>query len=69
MMDRIFGRKIELEPEPAPEGMTTADARGVDHYQQMLRTAPPDVIERAHVEAFERLTPAQLDLGGVDLLE
>ena len=62
LMDRILGRKVELEKAPVPAGMTIADARAVDRYQQMLRTAPTDVIERAHVEAFERLTPAQLDL-------
>ncbi|MGR0320357.1 hypothetical protein [Agromyces sp. ZXT2-3] len=27
-----------------------------------MRTAPQDVLEQAHVEAFERLTPTQLDL-------
>ena len=62
MIDRIFGRKVELESEPVPVGVSIADARAVDSYQRMLRNAPPDVIERAHVEAFERLTPAQLDL-------
>ncbi|MDQ0577163.1 hypothetical protein [Agromyces albus] len=62
MIDRIFGRKVELESEPVPVGVPIADARAVDRYQRMLRTAPPEVIERAHVEAFERLTPAQLDL-------
>ncbi|QEO13082.1 hypothetical protein FLP10_00605 [Agromyces intestinalis] len=61
-IDRIFGRKVELDTEALPAGATIGDARAVERYQRMLRTAPPDVIERAHVEAFERLTPAQLDL-------
>jgi len=28
----------------------------------MLRTAPPDGIENVHVQAFDKLTPAQLDI-------
>lgn len=62
LMERIFGRKVELEPEPAPAGIPQRDASAVERYEQLLRTAPDDVLEQAHVEAFERLTPAQLDL-------
>lgn len=35
------------------------DQAAIDRYRYMLRTAPPDDIERAHAEAFERLTPEQ----------
>ena len=35
------------------------DQQAIDRYRYMLRTAPPDDIERAHAEAFERLTPEQ----------
>lgn len=35
------------------------DQQAVDRYRYLLRTAPPDDIERAHEEAFERLTPEQ----------
>ena len=35
------------------------DQQAIERYQYMLRTAPPDDIERAHEEAFERLTPEQ----------
>jgi hypothetical protein len=31
----------------------------IERYRYMLRTAPPDDIERAHAEAFEQLTPEQ----------
>lgn len=61
-LDRIMGRRLDLEPEPRPAGATTDDLRAVDRYDRLLRTADPATIERAHVEAFERLTPAQLDL-------
>lgn len=35
------------------------DQQAVERYQYVLRTAPPDDIERAHAEAFARLTPEQ----------
>jgi len=42
---------------------TDADASGDDQaiarYRYMLKTAPPEVIEQAHAEAFARLTPDQ----------
>lgn len=35
------------------------DQQALERYRYMLRTAPPDDIERAHEEAFEQLTPEQ----------
>ena len=35
------------------------DQTAIERYRYLLRTAPPDDIERAHEEAFARLTPAQ----------
>ena len=35
------------------------DQQAVERYRYMLRTAPPDDVERAHAEAFEKLTPEQ----------
>lgn len=35
------------------------DQQALDRYRYMLRTAPPDDIERAHEEAFAQLTPDQ----------
>jgi hypothetical protein len=35
------------------------DQRAIDRYRYMLRTAPPDDVERAHAEAFAQLTPEQ----------
>ncbi len=45
-------------PGQAP---TTADqdAQAIARYQYLLRTAPPDQLEKAHKEAFEALTPQQ----------
>jgi hypothetical protein len=35
------------------------DQQAIERYRYMLHTAPPDDIERAHAEAFARLTPDQ----------
>jgi hypothetical protein len=35
------------------------DKQALERYRYMLRTAPPDAIERAHEEAFAELTPDQ----------
>jgi hypothetical protein len=43
------------------------DAAAVERYRYLLRTAPPDDLERAHAEAFERLTPQQRAIVRQDL--
>ena len=35
------------------------DQQAIERYRYMLRTAPPDDVERAHAEAFAQLTPDQ----------
>ena len=35
------------------------DQRAIERYRYLLQTAPPEDIERAHEEAFGRLTPEQ----------
>lgn len=44
--------------EPAAAAPLT-DEQALQRYRYMLATAPPEDIERAHQEAFERLTPEQ----------
>lgn len=47
---------------PAPQHAgagADADRAAIAKYQYMLRTAPPEDMERAHTEAFARLTPQQ----------
>jgi hypothetical protein len=39
--------------------MTMTDDQALARYRYMLATAPPEDIERAHEEAFARLTPDQ----------
>ncbi len=42
-----------------PNRPQNADEQAVARYRYMLQTAPPEDIERAHEEAFARLTPEQ----------
>ena len=35
------------------------DRQAIERYRYMLRTAPPEAIERAHEEAFAQLSPEQ----------
>ena len=45
---------------PRPGGAAKdPDEAAVERYRYMLRTAPPETIEQAHAEAFEKLTPEQ----------
>ncbi|TGJ96064.1 hypothetical protein DLJ96_09810, partial [Actinotalea fermentans ATCC 43279 = JCM 9966 = DSM 3133] len=47
-------------PPPAPTGPgRSEDDVAIDRYRYLLRTAPPEAVEQAHAEAFERLTPEQ----------
>ncbi|MDN4614113.1 hypothetical protein P5G50_06565 [Leifsonia sp. F6_8S_P_1B] len=62
IVDRIFGRRLDLETPPPPTGTTRADAEAVAQYERMLASSSAKTIERVHVEAFERLSPQQLDL-------
>jgi len=45
-------------PRHSSQGSSDASA-AVARYAYLLRTAPPEQLERLHREAFERLTPAQ----------
>lgn len=41
--------------------LSTDDARAVADYRRFVSEAPRDTIEKAHVEAFEKLSPEQFD--------
>jgi hypothetical protein len=66
-LDRLLGRSAERESRPrrhasasspaAAGGLT--DDQALARYRYLVRTAPPEAIERAHEEAFARLTPEQ----------
>ena len=52
-------------PQPAPAGQPATPVEpdpneaAIARYRYLLRTAPPEDVERAHAEAFAQLTPAQ----------
>ena len=52
--DQSRGRTYEGRRMEASE-----DEQALARYRYMLKTAPPETIEQAHVEAFARLTPQQ----------
>ena len=64
-LDRIFGRDERPEPTDdrqraaGPAGARSPDEIALERYRYMLRTAPPEDIERAHEEAFAALSPDQ----------
>ncbi|MFT4470613.1 hypothetical protein ACMX2H_11975 [Arthrobacter sulfonylureivorans] len=45
--------------QPGPAAGRDADEAAIAKYKYMLHTAPPQDMERAHAEAFARLTPQQ----------
>jgi hypothetical protein len=64
LLDRLLGREERPRqawnaPGPQAEPAQTDDERAIERYRYMLRTAPPEQVEQAHAEAFEKLTPQQ----------
>lgn len=65
----LFSRLLQIDEDRAPrrrapvsvrpQGAASADQRAIERYRYMIQTAPPETIEQAHQEAFERLTPEQ----------
>lgn len=64
----LFSRLLRNESEegssprhraPVRPSGSSDDQRAIERYRYMIQTAPPETIERAHQEAFERLTPEQ----------
>ncbi|KNX36614.1 hypothetical protein [Luteipulveratus halotolerans] len=45
--------------QPPQQQPADADQQAVQRYEYLLRTAPPEQIEKAHEQAFAQLTPAQ----------
>ena len=53
------GPQQERPRRQTPGASMSEDERAIARYEYMLKTAPPEEIEKAHAEAFERLTPEQ----------
>ncbi|MHC5795660.1 hypothetical protein ACVXZ4_05820 [Lacisediminihabitans sp. FW035] len=61
--DRLFGREEQAAPHrPAAAKPRSEDEIAVERYEYLLRTAPPETIEKVHTEAFSKLTPQQRDI-------
>ena len=52
----LFGRRGDANPAP---DQGSPDEQALARYRYMLQSAPPEDIERAHEEAFAKLTPEQ----------
>jgi len=60
ILDRLFGQKGPYESRDAQRAPgDSPDEQALQRYRYLVRTAPPEAIEAAHREAFERLTPEQ----------
>jgi hypothetical protein len=55
---KLLGIETTRLAPPRPPG-PPSDEQALERYRYMLRTAPPETIEQAHQEAFEKLTPDQ----------
>ncbi|MFM9918647.1 hypothetical protein [Lacisediminihabitans sp. H27-G8] len=61
--DRLFGREDQAATKrPAAANRRSDDEIAVERYEYLLRTAPPETIEKVHTEAFSKLTPQQRDI-------
>ncbi|MCU1422401.1 MAG: hypothetical protein JWN36_2052 [Microbacteriaceae bacterium] len=61
--DRLLGREDQPPAAPAPRQRQRSDDEiAVERYEYLLRTAPPETIEKVHAEAFAKLTPEQRDI-------
>ena len=58
LLDR-FREGAGMQRSPGAGGVPFSDEQAIERYRYMLRTAPPEMIEQAHAEAFARLTPEQ----------
>jgi hypothetical protein len=62
-LDKIFGTSSDdtqrTAPPAVPTKTLTDDERALERYRYLIRTAPPETIEKVHAEAFARLTPEQ----------
>ena len=62
MLRRLFGGdepRQQSSQAMRRSRQMSPDEQAVDRYRYLLRTAPPETIEEAHTEAFNKLTPEQ----------
>ena len=60
LFDRAFGDdRAQQTPPPARPDSRTPDEIAVERYRYLLKTAPPEAIERVHAEVFAKLSDEQ----------
>ena len=59
LFDRLRDGMGVQRPTSPERSEGSPDEQAIARYRYMLRTAPPEVIEEAHAEAFAKLTPEQ----------
>lgn len=69
IFDRLFGSDkappaIPVSGQRTGQDEAATDEQAIERYRYMLRTAPPETVEQAHVEAFAKLTPEQRRIVG-----
>ncbi|MFJ2618604.1 hypothetical protein [Glutamicibacter sp. NPDC087344] len=60
-----YAQPQQTQAQPSTQGnqaVSREDQAAIEKYRYMLRTAPPQDMERAHAEAFARLTVQQREL-------
>jgi hypothetical protein len=74
-LDRLLGRRTGREAPPRKDASSSSraapgevtDEQALERYRYLVRTAPPEAIERAHEEAFAALNPEQRRMALRDL--
>jgi hypothetical protein len=61
LLDRLFGANPSAQQpaEASKQSTPLTDEQALQRYRYLLRTAPPEAIEKTHAEAFSQLTPEQ----------
>jgi len=71
--DRLFGNEPQQNTGYGQQRQAAQprdeNEIALERYRYLLRTAPPETIEKVHAEAFEKLTPEQRQLLFTELTE
>jgi|GEM_PF-5170131 len=57
--DAFTGNSREINTPPGPPPDILSEEQAIQRYRYLLQTAPPETLERGHVEAFTRMAQSQ----------
>jgi hypothetical protein len=57
--DAFTGDSREINTPPGPPPDILSEEQAIQRYRYLLQTAPPETLERGHVEAFTRMAQSQ----------